>query len=94
MTPALTALNRLGQSLYGRQTPDGYPLDERAWNGSGQMAVRFEVARTLGRLRAAVPLDESLIRPLGERTRAVLAQARTSQERNVLLLSSPEFMLR
>lgn len=94
MAPVLTALNRLGQPLYGRQTPDGYPLDERAWNGSGQMAARFEVARTLGRLRAAAPLDESLIRPLGERTRAVLAQARTPQERNVLLLSSPEFMLR
>jgi uncharacterized protein (DUF1800 family) len=94
MAPALTALNRLGQPLYGRQTPDGYPLDERAWNGSGQMTARFEVARTLGRLRATTPLDESLVRPLGERTRTVLAQTRTPQERTVLLLSSPEFMLR
>lgn len=94
MAPAINALNRLGQSLYGRQTPDGYPLDERAWNGSGQMAARFEVARTLGRLKGAVPLDETLLRPMSERTRSVLAQARTPQERNVLLLSSPEFMLR
>ncbi|MEY4909585.1 MAG: hypothetical protein RL260_3303 [Pseudomonadota bacterium] len=99
MAPAMTALNRLGQPLYGRATPDGYPLDESAWNGSGQMAARFEVARTLSRLsatpgRPAVAPDERLIRPLGERTRAVLAQATLPQDRHALLLSSPEFMLR
>ncbi|WP_293998158.1 DUF1800 domain-containing protein [Sphaerotilus sp.] len=99
MAPVMTALNRLGQSLYGRATPDGYPLDESAWNGSGQMAARFEVARTLSRLsatpgRPAVAPDERLIRPLGERTRAVLAQATLPQDRHALLLSSPEFMLR
>jgi len=41
-------LQRLGQPLYGRQTPDGYPLDSSAWNGPGQMVARFEVARALG----------------------------------------------
>ena len=99
MAPAMTALNRLGQPLYGRATPDGYPLDESAWNGSGQMAARFEVARTLSRLsampgRPAVAPDERLVRALGGRTRSVLAQATTPQDRHALLLSSPEFMLR
>jgi uncharacterized protein (DUF1800 family) len=99
MAPVMTALNRLGQPLYGRATPDGYPLDEGAWNGSGQMAARFEVARTFSRLsatpgRLAVAPDERLILPLGERTRSVLAQATTPQDRHALLLSSPEFMLR
>ena len=45
--PVLTWLNRLGQGLYNRQTPDGYPLASDAWNASGQMAVRFEIARQM-----------------------------------------------
>jgi uncharacterized protein (DUF1800 family) len=44
----LNWLNRLGQPLYGRQTPDGWPLDEGAWASPGQMTVRFEVARAIG----------------------------------------------
>ncbi len=46
--PVIGWLNRLGQGLYNRQTPDGYPLDQAAWSGSGQMATRFEIARTIG----------------------------------------------
>jgi len=46
--PMLAWLNRLGQGLYNRQTPDGYPLDEAAWSGSGQMGTRFEIARAIG----------------------------------------------
>ena len=41
-------LGRLAQGLYGRQTPDGYPTTSAAWSGSGQMAVRFEIARQIG----------------------------------------------
>ena len=46
--PMLGWLNRLGQGLYNRQTPDGYPLDEAAWSSSGQMSTRFEIARAIG----------------------------------------------
>ena len=46
--PMLGWLNRLGQGLYNRQTPDGYPLDEAAWSSSGQMGTRFEIARAIG----------------------------------------------
>jgi uncharacterized protein (DUF1800 family) len=46
--PMLGWLNRLGQGLYNRQTPDGYPMDEAAWSGSGQMGTRFEIARAIG----------------------------------------------
>ena len=46
--PALAWLQRLAEPLYGRATPDGYPLESAAWSGSGQMATRFEVARALG----------------------------------------------
>ncbi|MGE0797874.1 MAG: DUF1800 domain-containing protein [Lautropia sp.] len=47
-TPIQSWLNRLGQPLYGRQTPDGYPLDEASWTSSGQMTTRFEIARIIG----------------------------------------------
>lgn len=41
-------ISRLGQSLYGRDTPDGYPLEDTAWSGPGQLTALFEVARQIG----------------------------------------------
>jgi hypothetical protein len=46
--PMQNWLNRLGEGLYNRQTPDGYPDGEAAWSSSGQMAARFDIARALG----------------------------------------------
>ena len=46
--PILNWLGRMGEPLYGRQTPDGYPLDQAAWASAGQMATRFEIARAIG----------------------------------------------
>jgi len=46
--PMLGWLYRLGQAPYNRQTPDGYPLDEQAWAGPGQLTTRFEIARAIG----------------------------------------------
>jgi len=46
--PVVNWLNALGEPLYGRQTPDGYPLDEASWASSGQMSKRFEIARAIG----------------------------------------------
>lgn len=92
MAPVLGWLNRLGQTPFGRTTPDGYPLDAVAWSGSGQMATRFDVARQMARTLTVA--DDTLVLPLSVGTRATLAQARTPQERLALLLSSPEFMQR
>jgi uncharacterized protein (DUF1800 family) len=47
-TPMVNWINRMGQPLYGRQTPDGYPMTQAAWSSSGQMATRFEIARAVG----------------------------------------------
>jgi hypothetical protein len=47
-TPAINWFNRMGEPLYGRQTPDGYPMIESAWASPGQMATRFEIAKSLG----------------------------------------------
>src|SRR5215467_10047395 len=46
--PMINWLNRMGEPFYGRQTPDGYPLDERAWASPGQMTTRFEIAKAIG----------------------------------------------
>lgn len=46
--PMLNWLNRMGEPMYGHQTPDGYPLDAASWNSPGQMTTRFEIARAIG----------------------------------------------
>jgi uncharacterized protein (DUF1800 family) len=46
--PVTGWLQQLGEPLYGRVTPDGYPLTEEAWTSPGQMVRRFEIARAIG----------------------------------------------
>jgi uncharacterized protein (DUF1800 family) len=46
--PMLNWINRLGEPLYGRQTPDGYPLVASGWNSAGQLNTRFEIAKIIG----------------------------------------------
>lgn len=46
--PLLGWLDQMGEPLYGRSTPDGWPLQSSAWNSSGQLAQRFEIARAIG----------------------------------------------
>lgn len=46
--PMLNWLNRMGQPIFGRQTPDGYPLLQTAWASPGQMTTRFEIAKAIG----------------------------------------------
>jgi uncharacterized protein (DUF1800 family) len=45
--PLVNWLNALGEPLFGRQTPDGYPLTESGWASSGQVSRRFEIARAI-----------------------------------------------
>ena len=46
--PIMRWITDLGEGLYGRGTPDGYPLEASAWSGPSQMEARFEVARQIG----------------------------------------------
>jgi uncharacterized protein (DUF1800 family) len=46
--PMVGWLNQLDQPLFGRITPDGWPLDNISWSSSGQMAKRFDIARAIG----------------------------------------------
>lgn len=45
--PFTNSLDRLGQGLYKRVTPDGYPMQKSMWDGSSQLFQRFEVVRFL-----------------------------------------------
>jgi uncharacterized protein (DUF1800 family) len=45
--PVINALGALGEPLYGRPTPDGYPLGTNDWASSGQLSRRFEIARNI-----------------------------------------------
>lgn len=47
-TPLINWLRQMGEPVFGRITPDGWPLDGASWSGSGQMAKRFDVARAIG----------------------------------------------
>ncbi len=46
--PIQNWLNRMAEGLYNHDTPDGYPLVTSSWDGPGQLALRFEVARQIG----------------------------------------------
>jgi uncharacterized protein (DUF1800 family) len=64
--PILGWLNRMAEGLYNHPTPDGYPMTAVAWNGPGQMAVRFEIARQIGANSAGMfkpPVPDSVERP-------------------------------
>jgi uncharacterized protein (DUF1800 family) len=61
--PMQNWLNRLGQGLYNRQTPDGYPTNAASWSSSGQMATRFDIARALGSNSAGLFKTEDTMAP-------------------------------
>lgn len=78
-TPMIGWINRMGETLYAHETPDGYPLNEAAWASAGQMNIRFEVARAIGMSGAVLfrtddkaPLEKPPFPPLAE-SRAVRA---------------------
>ena len=98
-------LNSQGEGEFAHQTPDGYPLVASAWNSSGQMSARFELAHAIGvgdvQLFGGVampttpqlsgPLFAQAIKPwLSPATLAALNQAQSPTEWNTYLLAAPE----
>ncbi|XAH21416.1 DUF1800 domain-containing protein [Xylophilus sp. GW821-FHT01B05] len=59
LRPVTNWLAQLAEPLYGRITPDGYPMGEAAWASSGQMVKRFEIARAMGSGQAALYADDA-----------------------------------
>jgi uncharacterized protein (DUF1800 family) len=112
--PLLGWLNRMGEPLYGHETPDGYPMIAAAWSGPGQMETRFEIARLIGlghsglyklpgdtRPEPAPPpfilqtrFYQAIAPNLSAATASALNQGQSPADKNLLFLSSPEFMNR
>jgi uncharacterized protein (DUF1800 family) len=114
--PLINWLNRMGEPLYGHETPDGYPLTEASWSGPGEMETRFEIARQIGlghsglykladdpptvKEPAPPPLIlethyyQAVAPTLSPATVNALKQGQSPADRNMLFLSSPEFMRR
>jgi uncharacterized protein (DUF1800 family) len=114
--PLLNWLNRMGEPLYGHETPDGYPMTEASWSGPGQMETRFEIARQIGLGHSGLyksPDDPPTVKEpappplilqthyyqavaptLSPETRTALQEGQSPADRNMLFLSSPEFMRR
>jgi uncharacterized protein (DUF1800 family) len=93
---ALRWLSELGELPFERQTPDGYPLDDRSWSSSGQLASRFAVAREIAATLEPTALLASCyahaLDPYwSPTTRQALAAAISPRERAMLFLASPEF---
>ncbi|MBD8882356.1 DUF1800 domain-containing protein [Rhodanobacter sp. 7MK24] len=61
--PLVYWLDQLGEPLYGRITPDGWPLDGASWTGSGQLSTRFDIAAAIGNG------NTQLFTPPGSKTR-------------------------
>ncbi len=91
--PVLGAVGLLGEPLYARPTPDGYPLKRTDWASPGQLATRFDVARAIG-YRVPYRLWLDGVPNVGPATRQAFEKASSVGEWNMLLLASPEFMQR
>ncbi len=114
--PILGWLGRMGEPLYGHETPDGYALTTAGWSGPGEMETRFEIAQQIGAgARNLFKSDDPAAPPppnqpppvlqqtayytaltpgLSPNTAQAIAQGKNQVDRNMLLLSSPEFMRR
>jgi uncharacterized protein (DUF1800 family) len=57
--PLVNWLRQMDEPLYGRITPDGWPLDSASWTGSGQMSKRFDFARVIGSGRNRLFVENS-----------------------------------
>lgn len=98
-------LHQQGEGEFDHATPDGYPIVSSAWNSSGQMGQRFELAKTIATGTLAMfdgvaipkvpglsgPLYERAIKPrLSTTTLTALKNAQSPSEWNTYLLASPE----
>ncbi|RXF67216.1 DUF1800 domain-containing protein [Hansschlegelia zhihuaiae] len=97
--PSLLAryISQLGQRPYDRSTPDGYPITDAAWSGSGAMISRFEVASRMSRNPGDIrdsPYVRAVMSNLGPNTRAALAGASNLANWKTIFFASPEFMHR
>lgn len=93
--PLARWLRLLGQPLFGRSTPDGYPLRGRDWLNSGQLAQRIELAREMVAavpklLGTGMPSDVQRLMPFDtERAQALRGRLSTASRATIERANSP-----
>ena len=74
--PVLDAIARMGQPLFGRITPDGYPDRADIWLSSGTMVARFNFANALAtnRLKGTKVNVDALLTGIDQTDRQAVAE--------------------
>jgi uncharacterized protein (DUF1800 family) len=74
--PVLDAISRMGQPLFGRITPDGYPDRADVWLSSGTMVARFNFANALAtnRLKGTKVNIDALLAGIDQTDRNAVAE--------------------
>ncbi len=67
LTPVVNWLARMGEPLYGHETPDGYAMSADGWNGPGGMETRFEIATLAGAGRPSLLQPDASLQGRGGR---------------------------
>ena len=77
--PVLDLVGRMGQPLFGRITPDGYPDRGEVWLSSGAMVARFNFASALAmnRLKGTKVNADSLLTGVDQGNRNMVAEKLT-----------------
>lgn len=96
--PVMGALQQLGMPLYGRQTPDGYPLDAATWLSPDALTRRLQLATAWasGKPFKAPPVDDGALLQtwagaVSPATRAKVVHAEPAM-RAAMVLGSPDAM--
>jgi uncharacterized protein (DUF1800 family) len=61
LQPIVAAIQQLGMPIYGRQTPDGYPMTQTSWLNPTGIMQRVNFATTLGSGKLTVDENSSVI---------------------------------
>ena len=80
LTPVINWLARMGEPLYGHETPDGYAMSADAWNGPGGMETRFEIATVAGAGRPSLLLPDATPQGRGGRGGAMPTEAALARQ--------------
>lgn len=96
--PLATSLTRLGQMVWGPDSPAGWPDDAASWMGPGALLDRVEWAEDVAeRVGDGVDARQVLERALGDRAgpKTVAAVTGAADRRGLaLLIASPDFQWR
>ncbi|WP_028101686.1 DUF1800 domain-containing protein [Pseudoduganella violaceinigra] len=89
--PLVGILSRLGQPLYGCQTPDGYKNTESAWLNPDGLSRRISYAMSLSSGADAATVQDALGASVSKNTASIVAGS-NERLRAAMLLGSPDFM--